>query len=101
MRKPVQLYNVRLNGEDIASGLTLDRAKSQAGQLRGRGLLQIYLSDKPIEGRKPSWKRASWPAMPKLHVNSAYYRKLAASGALQVKPEPDSWSESVLQAGAL
>lgn len=53
------LFNVRVNGEDIETLVSRSEAEQYLGQ--GLGFVQIYLSTKALEGRKPAWQKSALP----------------------------------------
>lgn len=106
-------FNVRLNGLDIAQEVTFDRAQELADQIRaarvsgtvGRGFIQVYLSDKGLDGRKAAWRKASLPRPYSLRVSAAerakLEAKLRAEGIMHDDPPHVSHSAATLAAGPL
>lgn len=71
------LFNVRHNGVDVAIGVSRKAADDilyKPG--RERGSWQVYLTDRPLEERKPAWRSQPIPRMPSLRVSAAERAKL-------------------------
>lgn len=64
---PETRFNVRVNGVQVATAI----ARKDAEEFLGKrlGFVQIHLSDKPIEGRRPAWTKQPLPRMPTLHTS--------------------------------
>lgn len=71
------LFNVRVNGVDVAHNLTRTDAEHYLG--KGLGFVQIYLSHKPLEGRRAAWSKASLPRVPSLYTSEKSRAKALAN----------------------
>ena len=99
-------FTVRHNGQDIAQWVTRKRADEIAEGIRSgpRGFIQIYLTAKPLEGRKAAWRKQPLPRPASLRASATeratLAAKLRAEGILRDEPAM-TYGDCALSIGAL
>ena len=81
MIKPT--FNIRLNGTDVAVGVTRAEANAYLEQRRAlppmqRGFVQVYLTARPLEGRLGPPRYRHLPKRLSLHVSDKVRTELIA-----------------------
>jgi hypothetical protein len=100
-----QPFNVRVNGKDIAVGVTRAAADRIASPHRGKAFILIYRSHKPLDGRKAAWHKAPWCRPMSMRVTELSRAKaLAACHAdpdIAVSFDTATHSQATFAVGAL
>jgi hypothetical protein len=81
--KDDRAFNVRVNGVDMATEITRDEAAAYLERRRAlppmqRGFVQVYLTARPLEGRKGPHRFQHLPRRPSLRIADKVREKLIA-----------------------
>jgi hypothetical protein len=75
-----KLFNVRINGVLVAADITREAAQPYLNNRKPREFLQVYLAERPLEGRRgTSGNAPPIPRMPSLRVSEKEREKLRAA----------------------
>ncbi len=80
-------FNVRVDGVDVVLHVTRAYAQKHLDAYRECpvGFIQVYRADRPLEQRRPAWRKESLPRPWRFHVTASEYVKALA--AVSADPE--------------
>ena len=71
------LFSVEHNGQTVVASISRKAADLYLyGPDRLRGSVRVYLTARPLEGRKAAWRAPTVPRMPSMRVSAAERAKL-------------------------
>jgi len=71
-----RLFNVRVNGVDVATGILRDDCEAYLG--KKLGFVQVYLTERPLEDRRHWYRQQHLPRVASLRCSDAERAKILA-----------------------